>query len=394
MAMTRFFVTLSAFALLSACGDPLAKVDRLSSVDLAEEAPVASVMADPEAGRQGGFLSGFFERGSRQAPAAPDSSPTNAAVAEAMGLGLPAEDASLADSEAGVDVASLDPSQQSAPERRGLFGFLRAKDAGQPATPLGVAASASDTAVTQTAALEASAVQASAPDAEKAAALTVDVATAEAKPRGGLFGLLAGARAKSRDDAPAGEVQTASLSPSPQAAKQGLFRSNRPHKGPDAQIVAFGTPLASGSVARVCDLPRGKLGKQVGKFPERGKGYKMYDSAPGGTGTRPFYVTGFDDGCARTFTAALALFGSPSMHEQLRYGLPSKVQPYSLTDQAYEGIKRATCGVGKGKPCGAKVGLLEKDTAFISIYDRIGSNAQWSNILLHKGWVLAADRKG
>jgi hypothetical protein len=82
------------------------------------------------------------------------------------------------------------------------------------------------------------------------------------------------------------------------------------------------------------------------------------------------------------------------MHEQLRYGLPSKVQPYSTTDKAYEGIKRSVCGVGKKKACGAKIKTLEKNTVFISIYDRIGSNAQWSNVLLHKGWVLATDRKG
>jgi hypothetical protein len=91
---------------------------------------------------------------------------------------------------------------------------------------------------------------------------------------------------------------------------------------------------------------------------------------------------------------ALALFGSPTMHEQLRYGLPSKVQPYSLTDQAYEGIKRSVCGASKNKPCGEKITKLEKNTVFISMYDRIGSNASWSNILIHDGWVLAADRKG
>ena len=71
-------------------------------------------------------------------------------------------------------------------------------------------------------------------------------------------------------------------------------------------------------------------------------------------------MTWSDDNYARTFTAALALFGSPTMHEQLRYGLPSKVQPYSLTDKAYEGIKRSVCGVGKNNACGAKINKLKK----------------------------------
>jgi hypothetical protein len=233
----------------------------------------------------------------------------------------------------------------------------------------------------------------------KVVALTNSAPAAQAKPRKGLFGLLAGARAKEQGSAQETNVQTASLGPvvAPKNANKkasAFAKQSRKHKGPDSQVVPFGSSLPSGMVARVCDLPKGRLGKEVGRFPKRGRGYKMFDSKSGSAGVRPFYVTGFDDGCARTFTAALALFGSPTMHEQLRYGLPSSVQPYSTTDKAYEGIKRAVCGVGKKKACGPKIKVLEKNTVFISIYDRLGSNAQWTNVLLHKGWVLAADRKG
>jgi len=145
----------------------------------------------------------------------------------------------------------------------------------------------------------------------------------------------------------------------------------------------MGTRLSSGAVARVCDLPRGRLGKEVARYPERGQGYKIYDSAPRSAGPRPFYVTGFNDKCARTFTASLALFASPTLHEQLRYGLPAKQMPYSATEKAYETIKVSVCKVSRRQPCGSKVGLLEKNTAFISIYDRIGSNKPLPRNCLH-----------
>lgn len=62
---------------------------------------------------------------------------------------------------------------------------------------------------------------------------------------------------------------------------------------------------------------------------------------------RTFYVTGFKDNCPRQFTAVLALFGSPQIHDQLRYGKPSKLDPYSTTDKAYEKMKSPVCKVVK-----------------------------------------------
>lgn len=375
--MTRLFTLLATCALLAACGDPLAKVDKLSSVDLADDAVSVGALPDPASEAAGaGLFSGLFSRRQAAAPA-PVPSSTDAAITAAL-------------SEVSAEQVAAAP--PAAPRRRGLLGFMRGKDAPQPALEVEQLTAAAPQGEVE---------QALPVEAEKTAAVIENAPAAVAKPRKGLFGLLAGARAKDKDQAAdeAATVRTASLGPVAQSpereSKPALFgKNNRAHKGPDTQIVPFGTTLPAGAVARVCDLPSGRLGKEVGKYPERGRGYKIFDSNSGGSGPRPFYVTGFGDGCARTFTAALALFGSPSMHEQLRYGLPGSVQPYSTTDKAYEGIKQSICGVPRKKACGAEIGLLEKDTAFISIYDRIGSNSKWSNLLLHKGWVLAADRKG
>lgn len=178
------------------------------------------------------------------------------------------------------------------------------------------------------------------------------------------------------------------------APRGGLFgRANRRGSAAKPPSVPPGTLLSFGLVKPVCDLPRAKRGKETGVFPERGKTWRLYDSAPGSTAPHPFYVTGFDDGCARTFTAAVAVFGAPQMHELLRYGLPAKVQPYSETDQAYEKIKSRICKVGRGKPCGARLAKLEKNTVFVSAYEKYGNNSRWFNMLLHDGAVAATDVK-
>ena len=91
-----------------------------------------------------------------------------------------------------------------------------------------------------------------------------------------------------------------------------------------------------GEVASVCDAKgQEDLGRRLGKAPASGRGYKLYNSSPDTTGPRTFYITGFKDRCPRQFTAALALFGSPEVHEQLRYGRASKLYPYSTADKAY-----------------------------------------------------------
>jgi hypothetical protein len=176
----------------------------------------------------------------------------------------------------------------------------------------------------------------------------------------------------------------------------GGFDSAGPPQPGDADFreVAFGTALPYGEIARSCAAPAGQLGTEVGAWPEGGGGYRLYDSAPGGTGLRTFYLTGFADGCPRQFSAALVLFASPESYEQIRYGPAGRDMPLSSTDEAYEAIKAQVCGVSRGQPCGRRMGRLQRDTVFLSVYERFGDNPAWKTILLHGGGIAAADVKG
>lgn len=214
--------------------------------------------------------------------------------------------------------------------------------------------------------------------------------------RGGLFGWLGGANTQ---PAPP-EAQTAARAPQEGTSSEGratgggLFGlGSAPAPRVESEI-AFGTVLPYGRLAVICDVPARKMGKKIAGFPERRETFAVYDSEPGNTAPHTFYLTGFDDGCARQFTASLAVFGSVTMHEQLRYGLPAEVQPYSDTDKAYEALKSDICRVPRRAPCGARVKRLERDTVFLSIYERFGDNARWKNLLLHDGDLLAQDIKG
>jgi hypothetical protein len=140
----------------------------------------------------------------------------------------------------------------------------------------------------------------------------------------------------------------------------------------------------------VCEARSKPLGTRVEKSETRGQTYSLYDSAPSGAGPRTFYVTGFADKCPRQFTAAMAMFGAPSMHEQLRYGKPSETYPYSDTDRAYERLKKRLCGVGPQKPCGSKIEFLERDTVFISTYENFSGTGRWADVLIHNSAVLAS----
>ncbi len=229
------------------------------------------------------------------------------------------------------------------------------------------------------------------------------------KEKRGLLGFLKKDSDKKPDQQKEEAIETASLSPvlpeetqaaplkKPKKQRGGGFFGARTKKidpnAPDALQVPAGTVLPYGKLARMCDGNPKSMGKEVAHYPERSPKYRLYDTAPGSATAHTFLLTGFPDGCARQFTAALALFGGPGMHETLRYGLPAKTQPYSETDRAYERVKSAVCKVGKNKPCGAKLSRLEKDTVFLSVYERFGDNARWANILLHDGAVMAQDLK-
>lgn len=211
-------------------------------------------------------------------------------------------------------------------------------------------------------------------------------------PSTGVLGMLQRAADSAKDSSTtttAAVPTLAAAKPDPLPRRSKRLRAN----APDALEVAAGTRLPYGQLARLCGANRQVLGNKVATYPEaRGK-FTLHDTKPGSTAQRTFFVTGFDDGCARQFTAALAMFGSPVMHEQLRYGLPSKVQPFSTTDEAYETLKQKVCRVGKGKPCGNSMRRLERTTTFLAVYERFGSNPRWKTVLLHDGEVLAADIK-
>jgi len=229
-------------------------------------------------------------------------------------------------------------------------------------------------------------------EVESKPALSTDTASEPAE-RGGLFGLF------QRDvaSAPSAEATPASLrEPEPKAGGfLGLGTRKQAKAAPETvSEISPGTVLPYGKVARICGLSPREMGKKIAQYPERSPRHKIYDSNPGGVGPHSFFITGFSDGCARQVTASVAVFGSAGMHEQLRYGLPSEVQPYSDTDKAYEKIKSKVCGVPRRKPCGAKVSRLERTTVFVSVYERFGSNPYWTNLLIHDGQLFAQDQKG
>lgn len=165
----------------------------------------------------------------------------------------------------------------------------------------------------------------------------------------------------------------------------GLFSPKAPAErtGPDGQDVTVGTVLPYGEIARNCDVKTSNLGAKV----DANAGYTLYDSAPETTGLRTHYLTGFDDKCARQFTAATSMMGDIGTHEVVRY-LPSNAsRAYSATDTAYEAIKASFCRAGHGKPCGAKLDRFAKRTTFLTVYAKFGENPTWSNILLYDGEV-------
>jgi len=145
--------------------------------------------------------------------------------------------------------------------------------------------------------------------------------------------------------------------------------------------------LPFGEIVPNCAVKKRDLGTQVDKA-QGGAKFTLYDTDPSSTTPRTQYLIGFRDGCARQFTASLALFGSPVVHEATRYN-PNNSAPYSLTDTAYEKIKRRICGVGRGKFCPqSKINKLGREAAFVSLYQGYGSSGAWVEVLLHKGELV------
>lgn len=262
--------------------------------------------------------------------------------------------------------------------------------------------------------LEQSAGGALAQEAPEGTSPVPPVSYAESQePRGGLLGIL-GRRARTAQqegsaDASGGDdavqVVTPPTEQSAQASpRRGLMgrlmggggEAAAPARGPaiagpDLPLVSAGERLPFGEVGRLCGSPA--LGQEVEQWPENRPVYRMIDSQPSSTSLRTFYITGFDDGCARQFSAALALFGDPALHEQIRYGAPADTQPSSETDSVYEKVKARVCRVASGEPCGDRIDTLAKDTVFVSVYDSFGGSSRWKNLLLHDGELAAFDMK-
>lgn len=224
----------------------------------------------------------------------------------------------------------------------------------------------------------------------------------DAAPEGGMLGYLKEqADAAKAADAQEG-VEVAALAPQGEPARSGggggflsqLFGGGGASvKGPELPMAVPGKTLPFGEVARSCVSNVQSLGTATDRYPETGSGYTLIDTEPGNPGMRTFYLTGFRDGCARQFTAALAMFGSPETHEQIRYGPAAQTLPATGLDSAYEAVKNKVCRVATGEPCGNRMGRLARDTAFVSIYQRFGGNRR-KDLLLHDGEVVAIDTHG
>ncbi len=156
---------------------------------------------------------------------------------------------------------------------------------------------------------------------------------------------------------------------------------------PDSREIAPGASLPFGEVATVCGLSRKALGTPVATE----SGFTLYDTAATSTGQRTQYVTGFDDGCARQFTAALALFGDIGTHETLAYG--SGVL-HDTVGAAYEEVKGQICGVPNGQPCGSAAPKLARNTTFLTAYAAFGASGRHADMLLHDGRALAMGVEG
>jgi hypothetical protein len=190
--------------------------------------------------------------------------------------------------------------------------------------------------------------------------------------------------------------------PPTQPERRGLFglfsrdpnRAEQSRTGPDTTDINAGALLPFGQIARVCGLNNNDLGRQI----ESGGGFRIHDTIPNSTARRPFYVSGFDDGCVRTFTGAVVVTGDVETHEFVRYQTSNEAIDYTTTDNAYEALKASVCRVGRGQPCGAGMERMNRNTHFITVYDFFGGTlsavpSQWAQILVHDGDVLSMSVK-
>ena len=388
---------------LAACFRPLDGVERLSDVPISE-ASGNGVAALPDAAELEGenpLLAGLIAReGTDDSAEAAAPEPKRKSLFGFL-KPKPAEEpvTDVADAEPPVEATTEDTAAVEAKPRKPLFGLLKRKPAEQETVEVAALETpALVTDLTDSAApVQAKAEETS--DSETKGVLSwlrrQKDAPLEDKPDLDTLPEVKDAKA---DEAPEATVRTASLAPTGPATEKNapdlfnLFRS-KPNDAPEPKGIAFGTRVGFGSAAPLCDYPQKKIGKLVAQYPEKKPVYWLYDSAPGSEEARAFYIKGFADGCLRQVRATVVVFGSVEMHEQIRYGLPADLHPYSDTDKAYEKVKRSVCKVGAKKPCGDKLPLLTPNTVFLSLYSTEVSAQDWANLLLHDGQLMASDRK-
>lgn len=159
----------------------------------------------------------------------------------------------------------------------------------------------------------------------------------------------------------------------------GLFRAST--KAPAS--------IEQGPLAEACGVRGKALGSQVEKGPGR---WKLFDTRPGSTAPRDFYLTGFSDGCPRRITAAVAMFGSVELYETVHYG-PVGLKPRGdATDAAYARLRAKTCGSAKLACSDREIRRLQKTAAFLSVYPSKSSPSRLE-LLMTRGRLAAVSQK-
>lgn len=149
------------------------------------------------------------------------------------------------------------------------------------------------------------------------------------------------------------------------------------------------TTIEQGLLSQACGVRGKALGSQVEKGPGK---WKLYDTRPGTTAPRDFYLTGFSDGCPRRITGAVAMFGSVELYELVHYG-PVGLKPRGdATDVAYAQLRAQTCGSGASACSDREIRRLEKAATFLSVYPTKGSPARLE-ILMTRGKLAAVAQK-
>ncbi|MFD0978064.1 hypothetical protein [Tropicimonas aquimaris] len=167
------------------------------------------------------------------------------------------------------------------------------------------------------------------------------------------------------------------------------FSASAEQQGQPRASTKAPTTIEQGPLAQAC----GVRGKALGSPVEKGPGkWKLYDTQPGSTAPRDFYLTGFSDGCPRRITAAVAMFGSVALYEAVHYG-PVGLKPKGdATDAAYAQLRARTCGSSKSACSEREIRRLERSAAFLSVYPSKGSPSRLE-LLMTRGRLAAVAQK-